>query len=135
MVSVTAFSHEPLGDDMGIVIETLDDDSGDQLSNLRQWLRDDEELRSVYIVEVSAPAAPHEMTGGAVAALEAAVVNKELLVALTSALGGWLASRASTRRTRIRVRRGGREIEIDTAKVRDSDEIARQIWQDLKEGD
>lgn len=116
---------------MKIEMAVLDDDSGDELSKLGRWLRDDEDLRSVRIVAVSAQPASGQMTGGVVATLEAAIVNKDLLVALTSAVGGWLASRAAGRRTRIRVRRGEREVEIDTARVHDADEIAHRIWQEL----
>jgi hypothetical protein len=118
---------------MKIEIATLDDDAGDELNSLRQWLRDNEDLRSVRFTSVTSPPAPGEMTGGVVGALEAAIVNKELLVALTSAIGGWLASRASSRRTRIRLRSGEREVEIDTVKVHDADQIAHKIWRELDE--
>lgn len=118
---------------MKIEITTLDDDSGGELASLRRWLRDDEDLRSVRFTSVISPPAPGEMTGGVVGALEAAIVNKELLVALTSAIGGWLAARASSRRTRVRLRSGDREVEIDTVKVQDADLIAHKIWQELDE--
>lgn len=118
---------------MKIQIETIDDEASEQLRDLRQWLNDDEDLRPLQFTLVTAQRTSDEMTGGIPAVIEAAFINKDLLVAFTSAVGGWLASRASTRRTRIRVRKGEREVEIDTAKVRDSDQIVRQIWQDLGE--
>jgi hypothetical protein len=114
-----------------IEITVLDDDSGDELKKLGQWLHDDEDLRSVRIMAVSAEPTSGEMTGGVVASIEATIMSKELLVALTSAVGGWLASRAAGRRTRIRVRRDNREIDIDTAHIYEADEIAHRIWQEL----
>ncbi|WP_157441166.1 effector-associated constant component EACC1 [Actinoplanes awajinensis] len=116
---------------MKIMIEVLGDDCGDELHDLREWLRDDADLRGSSLLSLPRPPADGEMNGGVPAALEATIMNKELVVALAGSIGGWLTARAASRRTRIRVRRGEVEVEIDTTKLRDAEKIARTIQEQL----
>jgi hypothetical protein len=99
------------------------------LEDLRVWLRVD--APGLRIGQVRRPAGPGEMNGGVVAALETAVLSKELLGMLVTGVAGWLSARATTRRTRIRVRLGEVEVEIDTADVVKADEIARRLGREL----
>jgi hypothetical protein len=112
-----------------VVVLVMDDPVGEALEDLRVWLRvDAPELR---IGQVRGPVQPGEMNGGVVAALETAVLSKELLGMLVTGVAGWLSARATARRTRIRVRMGEIEVEIDTADVVKADEIARRLGREL----
>ena len=113
----------------GVRVESLDDPGGEVLADLRLWLRTD--LPRLRVTTVRHPSRPGEMNDGVLAALETAALSPEVLAALIAAVGGWLAARATTRRTRIRVRRGDREIEIDTADAPKADEIARRLDREI----
>lgn len=71
--------------------------------------------------------------GGIIAAIETAVADQEVLVAVIGAAGGWLSARAASRRTRIRISRGENAVEIDTAHLDDAEEIALKIHQELRD--
>src|SRR5690349_12244568 len=115
-------------------LEVLDDESGAELDDLLAWLRADEQVDSRRLVAVARPAAPGDMSGGGIlAAVETAVANKEVLVAVIGAAGGWLSARAAGRRTRIRIRSGENEAEIDTARREDAEEIAARIHQEWRD--
>jgi len=115
----------------GLRITVLDDPAGDALAELWTWLRED--ARGVRLQQVYETPGPGEMAGGALAALETAVLSKELLGMVATGLGGWLSARATTRRTRIRVKRGDVEVEIDTASLDKASEIARRLSAELDE--
>lgn len=112
-----------------MVIEVADDPAGDALEDLWVWLRAD--APQVHIERVRRPVPEGEMSGGVVAALKTAVLSKELLGMAVTGVAGWLSARATTRRTRIRVKRGEVEVEIDTADVAKADEIARRLGREL----
>ncbi|GGN43610.1 hypothetical protein FHR83_008095 [Actinoplanes campanulatus] len=100
---------------------------------LRKWLRGDEDLDGVRVDPVEAPPLPGQMSGGAVEALIATVADPGLLGALFGAVGGWAAARASTRRTRIRVKVGDREVEVEGPALRDPEAVARRLRTELGE--
>lgn len=115
-------------------LEVLDDESGAEIHELLAWLRADEDVDSRRLVEVADPAAPGDMSGGGIlAAVETAVAGQEVLVAVIGAAGGWLSARAASRRTRIRIRAGENAVEIDTAHLRNADEIASRIHRELRD--
>jgi hypothetical protein len=115
-------------------LEVLDDESGTGIHDLLAWLRADEEVDSGRLVEVADPPEEGDMAGGGIlAAIETAVVSREVLVAVAGAVGGWLSARAANRRTRIRIRRGENAVEIDTAHLDDADKIALKIHQELRD--
>ena len=129
-VSMPDFQNQ--GTRVPVQIVILNDESGESIADLHSWLRDDEETRLLQISMERAPAKPGDMTGGGLAqALEATVSSKEAIAGLAGVIGGWLSSRAATRRTKIRVKTVDVEIEIDTAKVKESEEIARRIVNEL----
>jgi hypothetical protein len=113
----------------GVVVRVMDDPLGDALEDLRVWLRVD--APGLRFGQVFRPVEPGEMNGGVVEALETAVLSKELLSMLVTGVAGWLSARATTRRTRIRVKTGDVEVEIDTADVVKADEIARRLGREL----
>jgi hypothetical protein len=119
---------------MIIHLEVLDDESSSEIRDLLVWLRDHEDVDGGWLTEVTVPLEEGDMAGGGVlAAIEAAVANQEVLMAVISAAGGWLSARAANRRTRIKIRSGEQEVEIDTAHLDDPDEIARKIHAELRD--
>jgi hypothetical protein len=61
--------------------------------------------------------------------------DRTTVIAVSTAVAGWLTARASSRRTRVKVRHGDREMEIDSAKVRDPEELARRMREELMSDD
>ncbi|MET7393854.1 hypothetical protein ABZS66_10210 [Dactylosporangium sp. NPDC005572] len=117
------------GTEIGLTIVVVDDPAGDELADLHDWLRQD--VRGVRMAPVERPPIEGQMSGGVVAALETAVLSKELLGMVVTGIGGWLSARATTRRTKIRVKRGDVEVEIDSANVEQADQIARRLGREL----
>jgi putative ubiquitin-RnfH superfamily antitoxin RatB of RatAB toxin-antitoxin module len=58
--------------------------------------------------------------------------NTELLGALATTVGVWLGT--GVRRTRIRVKDGDREVEIDSTTLKDPHEVVRRIVGQLRDG-
>lgn len=116
---------------VGLLIEVEDDSSGEVLNDLFSWMRADAPRLRVEVVR--RPVSPGEMAGSVVTALATAALSKELLGMVVTGIAGWLSARATTRRTKIRVKRGDVEIEIDTANVAAADEIARRLSRELGE--
>jgi hypothetical protein len=119
-------------------LEVLDDESGTDIHDLLAWLRADDDVDSGRLVEVVVPAEEGDMAGGGILAavetvVETVVAEREMIVAVIGAVGGWLSARAASRRTRIKVRCGKNEVEIDTAQLDDADEIALRIHQELRD--
>ncbi|HTJ36712.1 MAG TPA: hypothetical protein VL738_26110 [Dactylosporangium sp.] len=114
----------------GLVIEVVNDPAGDALEDLRAWLRVD--VPRLRVEAVRAAIGRGEMSGGVLAALETAVLSKELLDMVVTGVAGWLSARATTRRTKIRVKCGDREVEIDTADIDQADEIAHRLGRELR---
>jgi Effector Associated Constant Component 1 len=109
----------------GLFIVVEDDPVGDALADLCEWLRED--VRQVRVEPIVRPVGPGEMHGGVWQALETAMLSKEVFGMVITGIGGWLSARATTRRTKIRVKRGDAEVEIDTANVREALAIADQL--------
>jgi membrane-associated two-gene conflict system component 1 (EACC1) len=120
---------------MDIALTIVDDDGGDLARDLRAWLREDEELRGVTLKLRAGQRDPGEMAGQVIDALVATLSSKELFVALTGAVGGWLVARTSNRRTRVRVRKGDREIELDSSSLKDALAAARLLQESLGDAD
>lgn len=89
------------------------------LSDLRRWL-----AGAGVPMRTSAVAPGAEAGSGVLEALVTVLTDETMLTALTTGVVGWLAARMSHRRTRLRLRHGDREIEVDTARSRDLDELA-----------
>jgi hypothetical protein len=105
------------------------DDSEATLA-LSQWCRRDPELRGIRIAVLSPPARPGEM-GLVGEALAFVSDNDALLTAVATTVGTWLGTR--TVRTRIRVKLGDKEIEIESRSPGKAQEIAARIVAELDE--
>jgi hypothetical protein len=121
------------GDPIRVKIILEGDDSDSDLNDLRKWLRSDDDLVGVRVDPVTAAARPGQMSGGLVEALLATVTDPGLLAALFAGVGGWAAARASTRRTRIRVTVGDREVELEGPLTGDPEDVARRLRTELGE--
>ncbi|MEV6345520.1 hypothetical protein [Actinoplanes sp. NPDC051851] len=107
------------------------DDSDHCLNDLRRWVRADDDLAAVRWRVLTTAPAPGEMSGGAATGLVATFLQPELAVALVSALGGWAAARVAARRTRIRVRIGDHEVEVEGPGSRSAlERLVRDLWAD-----
>ncbi|WP_306215582.1 effector-associated constant component EACC1 [Actinoplanes sp. RD1] len=103
-----------------------------ELRDLRRWLADSPELRGVRITERHTPVPAETMPGaGIVDALLATVTDKATAAAVITGAAGWVTARLSMRRTRLRIRQGDKEIEVDTAAIRDIDDLAAWMRQQL----
>jgi hypothetical protein len=109
------------------------DESGGSVSELRKWLRTDDDLAGVEVDFVAPDLRPDEMSGGIAEALMATVADPGVLGALIGAVGGWVTARASARRTRIRVKVGEREIEMEGPALQDPEGVARRLRTELGE--
>jgi len=105
----------------------IPDDAG-AVRALSQWCRSDPELRGVRIVPLAAPVRPGEM-GFAGDALAFVSDNDALLTAVATTIGTWLGTRAV--RTRIRVKLGDKEVEIDSGNPKKAQEIVAAILAEL----
>lgn len=113
-------------------ITAPDDLDGADLISLREWLTDSPETRGLRVALRQREPDPAAMPGvELVDAVVSVVTDRAVLAALSSGVAGWLTARLSTRRTRLRMRLGDREIEVDTASVRDLDELAEWIQRHL----
>ncbi|WP_433796552.1 effector-associated constant component EACC1 [Actinoplanes sp. CA-252034] len=121
------------GDPIRVEIILTGGDADGALIELRKWLRGDEDLADVRVDPVTSVPGPEEMSGGLVEALIATVADPGLLGALFAGVGGWAAARASSRRTRIRVRVGDREVEFEGPALEDPEGVARRLRTDLGE--
>jgi hypothetical protein len=103
---------------------------------LRRWMTESGDLRGVPVTAHRTAPAPESMPGGGVIdALVTVVTDKTTLTAVTTAVAGWLTARRSLRRTRLRMRHGAREVEVDTAAIRDLDDLAAWLRRQLDEDD
>jgi hypothetical protein len=109
------------------------DESGGSVSGLWKWLRTDDDLAGVEVDFVAPDLRPDEMSGGIAEALMATVADPGVLGALIGAVGGWVTARASARRTRIRVKVGEREIEMEGPALQDPEGVARRLRTELGE--
>jgi hypothetical protein len=111
--------------DGGVRIEVVDDPTGEEIAKLRDWLRMD--VPRLRVTSVHHPVRPGEMSGGVLAAVQTAALSPEVFAALITALGGWLATRTMSRRTRIRIKIDNREFEYEGPANAKPEEIARQL--------
>lgn len=115
---------------MDIKVSLPDDEAGDDLRRLAQWLRDDDDLKGVSITLLDHTRKSHEM-GIADEAIQIAFQQNGIFVALTGVLGTWLG--APNKRTKLRVKVGDKEIEIDASKMSNPEEVAKDILRQLGE--
>lgn len=115
---------------MTISITTLGDP--DVLLALEDWLHREPRLRGIRIIRIEpVPEAGH--MGILADTVELVDAAGPVLSAVAATVGVWLGTQV--RRTRIRVKDGVREVEIDTGTLRDPDIIARTILQQLMDED
>lgn len=95
---------------------------------LASWLRDDVPLRTASIQLCGQSPSPQDM-GVAGDLVRIVLEPGGAVVALASAVGGWLVSRSG--RIRLHLRHGDTEIDIEVPKVRDADKIAELIRREL----
>ncbi|HEX8345323.1 MAG TPA: hypothetical protein VF657_11420 [Actinoplanes sp.] len=117
---------------MDLEITTPENADGDDLAELRDWLADDAAMRGVPVSMRRTRRQSGEMAGGGLADMLVTMVDdRTAIIAVSTAVAGWLTARASSRRTRIKVRHGDREMEIDSSKVRDPEQLARRMRDEL----
>jgi hypothetical protein len=104
---------------------------GDAVRSFAEWCRTDPELRGVRIKQTAPSPRPGEM-GSVADALEFVSNNDALLTAVATTLGTWLATRRP--KTKIRVRLGDKEIEIDSPSPEKASELAGLIVEKLEKG-
>jgi hypothetical protein len=99
-----------------------------QLLVMEQELRADRELRGVRMERRQLAPATDEL-GPSTEALQWVSDNNELLAAVVSAVAAWVAQR----RSRVRVRIGRREVEIDSAKMGNPEATAERLRELLRD--
>ncbi|MEU8820283.1 hypothetical protein [Actinoplanes sp. NPDC048796] len=117
-----------------ITVTVADDEGGEEILDLHQWLRQDPDLRTAVTPAYREPE-PGEMSGEIVEALTVAVTSQEFVVALVTGISTWAATRMSMRRSKIRVKRGTSEIEIDAADIPEPDLAAQRLYLEMDETD
>lgn len=103
------------------------DDSGTDCRSLLSWLVEDSSTREIEVRLASAAAG--EDMGFAGEFVRILLEPGGPVVAVASAVGGWLVSRSG--RARLRIRRGDNEVEIEAPKVRDVERIEEAIRRGL----
>jgi hypothetical protein len=115
-------------------ITAPDSADGAELIALRRWMIESGDLRGVPVTAHRATLDSDTMSGaGVVDALTAVITDRAVLMAAATAIGGWVTARLSVRRTRLRIKYGDREAEVDTARFRDVDELAAWLRDQLDE--
>lgn len=106
--------------------------SGDptEVRELLAMLRRDPDLRQARLeLEVPRPSGGH--LGELADTVTAIVTNDALLSAFTTTVGVWLGARI--RPTRIRLRRGEIEVEVETVRGKRAEAYARELFDALNE--
>jgi hypothetical protein len=115
-------------------ITAPESEDGADLIALRKWMVESDDLRGLPVGADRATPEPNTMPGtGVVEALVTVITDKATLTAAATAIGGWLTARLSMRRTRLRIKHGDREVEVDTARVRHLDDLAAWLRDQLDE--
>ncbi|BAL91085.1 hypothetical protein AMIS_58650 [Actinoplanes missouriensis 431] len=104
----------------------------DTLRAVERELRSDADLRGTRLSRIDAPIKPGEM-GFVPDALQWVTDNNTLLAALAGAVAGWLGRQRQP--TRVRVRLGEREIELESDRVKDADATAEELLRKLRDDD
>jgi len=100
----------------------------EEVRDLLAWIRRDPELRSAR-AELVRPRQTGGQMGGLADTIVAVVTNEAVLSAATTTIGLWLGSRF--RRTRIRLKRGDIEVEIETASAKRGEAYAQELFNEL----
>ncbi|MFC3742131.1 effector-associated constant component EACC1 [Paractinoplanes deccanensis] len=108
-------------------ITVSSDDHGAVLA-LQDWLRREQFPPGIVVHPCSEEPGPDDM-GAWSDGLKIVFENPGLLTAVATAVGAWVGSRA--RVTRVKVRDGDREIEIDSRRIKDPEQVARRIQEGL----
>lgn len=106
--------------------------SGDpaEVRELLAMLRRDAELRAAR-PELVVPEPVSGQLGGVADTITALVTNDAVLSAATTTVGVWLGARI--RPTRIRVKRGETEVEVETVSGKRAETYARELLDKLSE--
>lgn len=112
-----------------LVLDAPDASDPAEIETLAQWLRRDDQLRTTQISLMTAVPGDEEMGNALTAALSIVTENKETVSALIGGVATWIATRRKP--TRIRVRRGTKEIEIVSRQIDDPVDLARELLRDL----
>ena len=107
-----------------MLVTVSSDDQFEALGSLSEWLRRDPELRGTPIRVVRRPPQPGEL-GSVAEAVQIVTQNGAAVTAAAATLGAWLTARA--RATKIRVRDGDREVEIEAGRMKDARQVAGEI--------
>ena len=112
----------------------LDFDADDPvvLRQLLDWLRRDPRLRGAMDARL-VPAPQTGSTLGGWDTLQATFTDPKVVIAAIGVVSTWLATR--TRRTRIRISDGTREVEIETGSRRKAEEFSTRILRELAASD
>jgi hypothetical protein len=113
---------------MALTVEIIGD--ADSLRGLERDLRGDIDLRGTRLIRTAAPPEPGEM-GFAPEALQFITDNNELLAAMAGAVAGWLGRQRQP--SRIRVKLGANEIEIESDRVKDPEAVAADLIRRLQD--
>jgi hypothetical protein len=115
---------------MDVQVWLVGDESGDELRSLGRWLRDDEDMRGVTIELRNATMQPGDM-GPTPELIQAIFQPQGVLVALAGVIGTWIGTRR--RATKLHVRSGDKEVEIDGAKINNPEQVAAQLLRELNQ--
>ncbi|MFE9633569.1 hypothetical protein [Streptomyces sp. NPDC006463] len=117
---------------MEFEVRVESDPTGADIRSLADWLARDADVREAKatVTVLESEQRPDEM-GPLADAVQVLLEPDGVLVAVVTAVGVWLESRG--RRTRIRVRQGDTEVEIDSADVDDPEAVAESILREIQE--
>ncbi|ADD40078.1 effector-associated constant component EACC1 [Stackebrandtia nassauensis] len=107
-------------------------DDPEQARQLLAWLRRESELRGVTDLRLLPPRQTGGHLGEATDTVLAILSNPGAITAVATTIGVWLGQRVG--RTRIRVKDGEREVEIETTSRRRAEEYTRTILAELNAG-
>ncbi|WP_367135528.1 MULTISPECIES: effector-associated constant component EACC1 [Streptomyces] len=114
---------------MIVQLSVVDDEAGEELRRLQQWLHKDDDLRLVTITAEQAPDRDEDMAP-VTEVLSLLCQPQGVLTAVVASLVTWLGTRRKI--VRIRVRSGAKEIELDASHLeKPADEVADQLLREL----
>jgi hypothetical protein len=117
---------------MELTVRVEDDPTGESVRSLADWLSKDADVReaNATVTVLESQQRADEM-GPLADTVQLLLEPDGVLVSVLTVVGVWLESRG--RRTRIRVRRGDTEVEIDTAEVTDPEAIADIVVREIQD--
>jgi len=116
---------------MTIQICIYGDEAGDETRSLARWLRDSDDMSEARITLVHTSGQRSGEMGSATEIIQAIFQPQGVLVALAGALGTWIGSRRKP--VTIHVRSGEKEVQIDSAKFKEPEEVAARLLRNLSD--